>query len=318
MNAPLSPRKKPAIRLFSGLAGRPVDTPDPETTRPVVAAPSTPVLSPAELQRQIINHYDNKIKKKRGRPAAGEKAMTAAERKQKSRARLAEASMKEIVVKAYLDEIKSAMHDHRDSAGRLRSESSGGGVVQSILEKLSYKDDGRVKASGCDPQAFERGSYRGVKETAAQWAKRQNFYAAARWSASEKEAYVERLTDRCCHEEYRCKFGDFVSTNPDDVAEHFREEHSKDIHLAVKDNEFEKTLPDDYCVAQFRCLMGDFTSDKYDEVRNHFAADHKGYIRSMIRYHEPRHISTSRTFSTQDPPVDPNFVTDSAGREENV
>jgi hypothetical protein len=320
-----APRKK-TVRLFTGLTGRPVDNPSPEITEPVTV--TGPILSPAELQNQIITHYDNKIKRKRGRPAVSGKAMTAAERKQKSRARLAEASTIAKVNKTYIDEIQTAMHDHRDSAGRLHSESSGGGVVDSILDKLSYKDDGRVKATGCDPQAFERGSYRGVKEIASQWANRQNFYAAAKWDATEKEAYVQRLIDRCCVEEYRCKFGDFVSANPDDVAEHFCVEHAKDIRLskACPDEnqdtepgqEFEKTLPDDYCVGMFRCLMGDFTSDKYDEVRDHFSRDHKGYIRSMIRYHEPRHVSTPRTFSTRDLPVESNFVTEPTNREENA
>jgi hypothetical protein len=316
MNAPLPARKKPAVRLFSGLVGLPVDNPSPKITE--LVAVTGPTLSATELQNQIIAQYDNKIKRKRGRPAVGQKAMTAAERKQKSRARLEEASTIAKVNKAYLDEIQTAMHDNRDSAGRLHGESSGGGVVDSILDKLSYKDDGRVKASGCDPQAFERGSYRGVKEIASQWARRQNFYAAAKWDTNEKESYIQRLTGRCCHEEYRCKFGDFASANPDDVTEHFCDEHSKDIHLTVKDEAFEKELPDDYCVTLFRCLMGDFVSEKYDEVKDHFSRDHKGYIRAMVRYHEPRHVSTLRTFSTQDLPAESNFVTEPTNREENV
>lgn len=314
-------RKKPALRFFKGLVGS--STEAIHAPKPELIAPTVPTQSVAEIQAELIAKYDSKVKRKRGRPAVSGKALTAAERKQRSRAQQAEKSARAAVNKAYLAEIQSVMREHRDSAGRLHGETSGGDSVSARLDRLQIEDGqvadggGRVSASGCDPHTFERGGYGGIKETASQWANRQDFYAPARWNAGEKEAYIQALAIRCCVEECHCKFSDFASPNYEDVTDHFCAEHTKDTHISIKSEDQSEvlTLPADHCVKKFRCLLGDFASEKQEEVINHFLRDHKGYIRSMIRYHQPRAIKTPRTFSTRD---DLNFVTEPGDQQENA
>jgi hypothetical protein len=311
-------RKKP-VRLFKGLVGlQSEEIPKPKTENIAPASPA-PVQSVTEIQAQIITAYDNKVKKKRGRPAIGNSAMTAAERKQRSRARLAEKSARSAVNKAYLDEIQTAMHEHRDSAGRLHGETSGGDSISALLAQADNPNAKHKKAMGCDPRVYERGGYGRIKETASQWANRQNFNVPAHWNASEKEAYAEELAKQCCVEEFYCKFGDFASLNEEDVADHFCTDHYGHRFFLKREEGADPELitlppPDDHCIEKYRCLFGDFISEKYDDVLSHFLQDHKGYIRSMIRFHEPRCIKTPRTFSTRDL----NFVTPLEGNKDDV
>ena len=216
------------------------------------------------------------------------------------------------------------MHKHRDSAGRLHGETSGGDAVAAVLNGLEVESGqvqdggGRVSASGTDPHIFESGGYRGVRETLSQWANRQNFYAPAKWDAGEKEAYTQDLAIQCCVGEFYCKFGDFSSPDEESVSDHFCAEHyGHRFSVKIteeKQPEITQMLPPDYCVEKYRCMLGDFIADKYDDIINHFLRDHRGYIRSMIRYHEPRIIKTPRTFSTRDPIL----VTESAKNQESV
>ncbi|HTC64953.1 MAG TPA: hypothetical protein VK709_19080 [Candidatus Saccharimonadales bacterium] len=238
------PRKKPAVRLFIGLAGRftPEEKPSLEIASPPAAVPAIPAIaqpspeSIAALEQEILA-----AKKKRGRPRihVDDAAKMRSHRKTKKDA------AKEKAIQDEIDAILKVKPESNDLRGRIHGETSGGDALF-VAERVDtyawvdingqrHENGGRKRPNaGMDPKAFEDGLTQ--KETDYTWVNQQNFNAAAKWDKRDKEIFTLHLADVVCirGDAPRCRLCDFNSAWFQDVRAHFIGTHRAFIRAEIK------------------------------------------------------------------------------------
>jgi hypothetical protein len=285
-------RKKPAIRLFTGLVGisteeapkpnsksiilTPVesgprlvgrDTPDQiATTSPVVTPQPPSPETIAALEKQIL------AVKKRGRPRIHTNDAEKMRRHRKTKAEREAQAAAEIEFQTKIDKI---LWENRDSAGRLHGETSGGDALF-VAERVGQHEwvdidgkhhingGGRARLQGTDGIAFEKGvgPGRGQKdEKISTWANRQNFFQVAHWDGKEKKEFLDWMSG--------------IILTYEDVDE------EKQI-LRCGMCSYQITINKD-----FREKLNNIGYSYHDLPSHHLFHKHKKFVKDMIREHEP-------------------------------
>jgi hypothetical protein len=287
-------RKKPAVRLFTGLVGIPTEEipkPDSEsiTSTPIEPGPrlvgrdspeqtatTSPVVTPqlpspetiADLEKQILTA------KKRGRPRIH---ANDAEKMRRHRKTKTEREDQAAAERDFQNKIDKILWENRDSAGRLHGETSGGDALF-VAERVNRrewvnidgehhaKSGGRVSLHGTDGIAFEKGvgPGRGQKdEKVSTWANRQNFFQGAHWDANEKKEFLDWMSE--------------IILTFDDV----EGDEEKQI-LRCGMCPYQITIDKD-----FREKLNNIGYSYHDLPRNHLFYQHKKFVKDMIQEHEP-------------------------------
>ena len=244
------------------------------------APPPPPALIPSceEIEAGLLAQFENMQKKKRGRPRIGERAMTAAERQERSRAQRGERTAIAALEKArqdaadaaqreYWDDIAVVQREHRDRTGTLSGEISGGDVSNKVTGEPRIKS----RSKGHDPRLFERGvrKLQDLKETEECWADHHNFFSPAKWDAADKEWFSQKLAERECAETengFCCDVCGFESSWRPAVIAHFLEFHRRYIRAEFRYGQFRQPDPVKLAKKPVRC-----TPEDHDRWRRIFA-----------------------------------------------